>query len=241
VPQNANRCPHCWAALAEHVTDFCPFCRGSLAVKERGRRGSDAPKANPVTPPPPPPQPAAPYEPYPPYEPVAAAAAAATAVAVLERDPIEFPGTPLPQDFFDALPERARKPKSKWSAGRIIGIVTVVAIGIVSGVLSEDRNAKSSSPARQMVAGPCAEYRDFTSRSDREGFQQAMLWFQNNVATFAAAAKVDPDLRDAAEVVAWFDNAIKANFAPMGAMSSEDLQAKEEPLARACYLGPGRA
>jgi hypothetical protein len=208
-----------------------------------------------VTPPPPPPPSPAPapsHEPYQPYEPyeaypaygaaeAAAPAAAATAVAVLERDPVEFPGTPLPPNFFDALPERARKPKSKWSAGRIIGIGTVVAIGIVTSVMSEDREARSSSPARQIVAGPCAQYRDFTSRSDAESFQAAMLWFQNNVETFDAAAKVDPDLGDAAEVVAWFDSAIKANFAPMRAMSAEDLQAKEEPLARACYVGPGRA
>jgi hypothetical protein len=180
--------------------------------------------------------------PYQPYEPAVAAAPAPSAVAVLERDPVEFPGTALPPDFFDALPERARQPRSRWSAGRVIGVLTVVGIGILSGIAkSDDGNVKNSSPARHLLAGPCAEYRDFTSRSDATAFEQGTRWFQSNADTFAAAARLDPALRDASETVAWFKSAIEANFAPMASMSADALTAKEKPLVRACYLGAGRA
>ena len=245
MPQNANRCPHCWAALAADVTDFCPFCRKSLGVKRQSRRGSEAPNAGPVTPPPPPPPPYIPYQPHEPgvssAAPAVAAAPAAGAVAVLERDPVEYPGTPLPPDFFDALPERARKPRSRWSFGRVIGIATVVGIGVVSSVIADAGNEKNSSPARHLLAGPCAEYRDFTTRSDREAFEQGTLWFQSNADTFAAAARLDPDLREASEAVAWYKSAIEANFAPMRLMSADELTAKERPVALACYRGAGRA
>jgi len=244
VPQNANRCPHCWAALAADVTDFCPFCRKSLGIgKQQLRRNPEAPTSGPVTPPPPPPG----YTPYPPYEPAVSAAPAVTAapaagaVAVLERDPVEYPGTPLPPDFFDALPERARKPRSRWSFGRVIGVLTVVGIGVVSSVMADEGNDKNSSPARHLLAGPCAEYRDFTTRSDAAAFEQGTVWFQSNADTFAAAARLDPDLRDASEAVAWYKSAIEANFAPMRLMSAEELTAKERPVALACYRGAGRA
>ena len=265
VPAKANRCPHCWSALANDVTGFCPFCRGSLAPKQKRRRGGDTPEAKAVTPPPVTPAPYQRYEPYEPSQPyeyhrpapaqpvpapvdyAAEAAPAGGGVAVAERDPAEFPGTPLPPGFFDALPEKARKPKSRGIPLRAIGVASVVVVGAIGGISqAADRNQDISSPARHLVKAACAEYRDFTTRlheneNDLDATRQAVWWFQSNVDRFAEAALLDPDLAAASEVVAWFDRAIEVDFAPIEAMTEDEIDAFEKPLAQACYNGPGRA
>ena len=245
---NANRCPHCWAALSEHVTDFCPFCRGSVAVKQKRRRGDETPERGVerkvATPPPaPPPMPA-------PVDYFTAAAPAAGGVAVAERDPVEFPGTPLPPGFFDALPEKVRNTKPRRIPLRVIGVGAAIALGSLGGIggirQAADRDHALSSPARHLVESACAEYRDFTTRlrkdpQDVAATEQAVRWFQGNVDRFAEAAMLDPELSAASGVVTWFDSAIEANFAPLEAMSDAEIDAREEPLAQACYNGPGRA
>jgi hypothetical protein len=53
-------------------------------------------------------------------------------VAVLERDPAEFPGQPLPADFFAALPERTRRAPRKLNSR----VLVVIAIAVGSAVIS---------------------------------------------------------------------------------------------------------
>lgn len=262
MPDKANRCPHCWAALSEHVTDFCPHCRRSLVVKQARRRRGEKPEVGRAIPPPATP---APYEPYQPYEPyddrraapaqplpapadgAMAAASVGGGVAVAERDPVEFPGTPLPPGFFDALPDKVRNRTSRRIPARAIGVISVIVVGAVGGaVRAADRNQDISSPARYLVKGACAEYRDFTTRLNRDADDvaatvQAISWFQNNVGRFAEAARLDPELTKASDVVAWFDRAIEADFAPIDALSDDELEALEDPLVQACYNGVGRA
>jgi hypothetical protein len=267
VPAKANRCPHCWSALADYINDFCPHCQGSLAPKQKRRWGDAAPETKAAIPPPPGPD--QPYQPYQPYQPHAAPAApgitaapaapaasaapapVATAVAVLERDPVEFPGTPLPSAFFDGLPHKADKqPKHRRFSAKTLGVggaIALASMGGISGIRqSAERDAAVSSPARDLVAGVCTEYRDFTTdlngdRNDVDAMRRAVWWFQSNVDRFSQAAAVDPDLAGASEVVAWFDRAIKADFAPIDAMTDAELDAFEQPLVQACYNGPGRA
>lgn len=262
MPANANRCPHCWAALSEHVTDFCPHCRRSLVVKQTRRRRGETPELGGAVPPPATP---APYEPYQPYEPydhhraapaqplpapaddAMAAASIGGGVAVAERDPVEFPGTPLPPGFFDALPEKVRNPTSRRIPARAIGVIGIIVVSAVGGaVRAADRSEDISSPARYLVKAACAEYRDFTTRLNKDADDvaatgQAISWFQNNVGRFAEAARLDPELTRASDVVAWFDRAIEADFAPIDALSDDELEALEDPLVQACYNGVGRA
>jgi hypothetical protein len=261
VPATANRCPHCWAALSEHVTDFCPHCRRSLVVNQKRRRG-ETPKSGGEIPPPAAPAPYEPYQPYEPYDhhraapaqPLAAPADDAMAaasvrggVAVAERDPVEFPGTPLPPGFFDALPEKARNRTSRRIPTRAIGVMGIIVVGAVGGaVRAADRNEDLSSPARYLVKGACAEYRGLTTRLSQDADDvaatgQLISWFQNNVGRFAEAARLDPELAKASDVVAWFDRAIAADFAPIDALSDDELEALEDPLVQACYNGVGRA
>ena len=257
MPAKANRCPQCWSALADYIKDFCPHCGGSVAPKQKRRRGEAPAETKTVAPP------AMPYQPYESYGartapaapavPAATAAAApvAAAVAVLERDPVEFPGTPLPPGFFDGLPQKADKQaKKRRFSARTLGVggaIALASMGGISGIRqSAERDADVSSPAREMVAGVCAEYRDFTTdlqadRNDVDAMRRAVGWFQSNVDRFAEAAISDPDLSGASDVVAWFDNAIKADFAPIDAMTDSELDAFEQPLVQACYNGPGRA
>jgi hypothetical protein len=345
VPAKANRCPHCWSALAEYVNDFCPFCRGSVAPKQKRRRGGDAPEAAPPAPSQPyepyqryepaqPSQPAQRYEPYQPYEPAqpsqpaqryepyqshepaqpsqpaqryepyqsyepaqpsqpaqryepyqsyeparpaqpapsngayeplgysasppaqpapapgqlaAQVGPTGGGVAVAERDPVEFPGTPLPPGFFDALPEKARNPKGRGIPVRAIGVVGLIVVGAAGGISrAADRNDDIASPARHLVKTACAEYRNLSTRldtdeNDLDAFRQLVSWFQTNGDRFAEAAVLDPDLAGASEAVAWFDQAIDAEFEPIKARTQEQLDALEEPLVQACYSGPGRA
>ena len=259
MPEKANRCPHCWAALSVDVTDFCPFCRRSVAVKEKRSRRGETPEAPAAIPPPVTPAPNEPYQPYEynwpaPAQPVPAAAEysgapapAGGGVAVAERDPLEFPGTPLPPGFFDALPEKSRNPRSPRISGRAIGVLGVVVVGAIGGISQAvDRSDDLSSPARHLVAGACAEYRDINDRLDKNGDDEAAVrdainWFQSNVGRFAEAARVDPELTAASEVVTWYDSAIAANFAPFAGMTDDNFEACEKPLAKACYDGPGRA
>jgi hypothetical protein len=233
VPDKANRCPHCWAALAEHVTDFCPHCRRSLVVNQTRRYDHHR---------------AAPAQPLPaPADGAMAAASVGGGIAVAERDPIEFPGTPLPPGFFDAQPEKVRHRTSRRIPTRVIGVTAVIAVGAVGGaVRAADRSEDLSSPARYLVRAACAEYRDFTTRLARDADDvaanaQAISWFPNNVGRFAEAARLDPELTKASEVVAWFDRAIEADFAPIDALSDDQLEALEDPLVHACYNGVGRA
>ena len=262
MPAKANRCPQCWSALADYINDFCPHCGGSVAPKQKRRRGDATPETKGAIPPPPTFEAYQPYEPYEPYEPYAAppapvpaapaaATPAATAVAVLERDPVEFPGTPLPPGFFDGLPQKTDKqPKRRRFSAKTLGVggaIVLASMGGIGGIRqSAERDADISSPARALVAGVCAEYRDFTTdlhddRNDADAMRRAVWWFQSNVDRFSEAAVVDPDLAGASEVVAWFDRAIKADFAPIDAMTDAELDAFEQPLVQACYNGPGRA
>ena len=248
MPAKANRCPQCWSALADYIKDFCPHCGGSVAPKQKRRHQDVPPERMPATPPPPMP---APYQAYEPYVAPAAAAPVATAVAVLERDPVEFPGTPLPDGFFDCIPQRTDKqPKKRRVSAKTFGVGCAIALASVGGIggirQSAERDADVSSPARHLVAGVCAEYRDFTTdlagdRNDVDAMRRAVWWFQSNVDRFAEAAVLDPDLAGASEVVAWFDRAIDADFAPIDAMTDAELDAFEQPLVQACYNGPGRA
>jgi hypothetical protein len=236
VPARANRCPHCWSALADYINDFCPHCGGSVAPKQKRRREDVPPKPKPM---------AAPVYHAPEAAPVA------TAVAVLERDPVEFPGTALPPGFFDGLPQKADKqPKKRRFSAKTLGVGGAIALASMGGIggirQSAERTADVSSPARHLVAGVCAEYRDFTTdlagdRNDVDAMRRAVWWFQSNVDRFGEAAMLDPDLAGASEVVAWFDRAIKADFGPIDAMTDAELDAFEQPLVQACYNGPGRA
>jgi hypothetical protein len=209
--------------------------------------------------PPPPPPPAPTYALYqgsgPPAQafapepsPTAApgAAPAPAAVAVLERDPVEFPGQPLPPDFFHALPERARRAPRKLNR-----TVLIVAIAVGAGIVSTvggwyDREDAIASPARHLVAGACTEYRDIADRlenddNDFEAMQDSIVWFQNNRDRFVEAAVLDPELQAAADVVVWFDDGIDAGFQQFLGISSAELEEREEPLSQACFTGPGRA
>jgi len=253
VPAKANRCPHCWAALAYDVGDFCPHCRRSLAVKQKRRFGEAPEEPKPVT------RPAAPRyfgEPLGSFrEPASTFREAEPAptgggVALAERDPVEFPGTPLPPGFFDALPEKTRPAKTRRFSLKTIGVGGVIAfasIGGISGIRqAAERDDALASPARHLVAGPCAEYRDFNDRLRKDATNQAALmqgldWFQANADRFAAAAQLDPGLAKASEIITWYDNAIKDNFAPFATKTQDEFKAFEKPLAEACYNGPGRA
>ena len=238
MPAKANRCPQCWSALADYINDFCPHCGGSVAPKQKRRREDLPPEPKPI---------AAPVY----FAPEAQAAPVATAVAVLERDPLEFPGTPLPDGFFDGLPQKTDKqPKKRRVSAKTFGVGCAIALASMGGIggirQSAERNADVSSPARHLVAGVCAEYRDFTTdladdRNDVDAMRRAVWWFQSNVDRFGEAAVLDPDLAGASEVVAWFDSAIKADFGPIDAMTDAELDAFEQPLVQACYNGPGRA
>ena len=262
MPDKANRCPHCWAALAEHVTDFCPHCRRSLVVNQTRRRRGETSELGRTIPPPATPAPYEPYQPYEPYDdhraapaqPLLApaddaivAASVGGSVAVAERDPVEFPGTPLPPAFFDAPPEKFRHRTSRRIPTRVIGVTAVIVVAAVGrSVRAADRSEDLSSPARYLVEAACAEYRDFTTRlgqdaDDVAATGQAISWFQNNVGRFAEAARLDPKLTRASGVVAWFDSAIEADFAPIDALSDDQLEALEDPLVQACYNGVGRA
>lgn len=266
MPPKANRCPHCWAALSDFVTDFCPFCRGSVVVKPKRRRAGETPEAPAA---PVPPARHEPYEPYQPYWPspvppapappvppppvpagdysAAAAAAAGGGVALAERDPVEFPGTPLPPGFFDALPETVRNPRPRRIPVKAIGVLGVVLVGAIGGIVqAADRNKDLSSPARHLIAGACAEYRDINDRlkedrTDQDALLAGINWFQSNADRFAEATRLDPKLAAASEVVTWYSNAIEAKFAPFAGMTEADFKAREKPLAVACYTGPGRA
>lgn len=199
----------------------------------------------PPVPPAPAPSGLASYPPPAGYPPPAADPAPA-AVAVLERDPAEFPGQPLPPDFFTALPERARRAPRKLS--RKLVFVAIVGVGIVVSAIGQwaDRNDALTSPARHLVAGACAEYRDFTTRLDRDGndlaaVQEGMVWFQNNGDRFVEAARLDPGLQPAADFVVWFNGAMEAGFETIENVPQSEIDEREEPLTQACYFGPGRA
>ncbi|MGH9003878.1 MAG: hypothetical protein ACRDYV_12190, partial [Acidimicrobiia bacterium] len=171
---------------------------------------------------------------------------APAAVGVLDRDEAEFPGQPLPADFFHALPERARRAPRKLN--RTLLVVAIVAGGAIFSGITEwsGRESDIASPARHMVAGACAEYRDILNRLDSNpddfvAFQDSVAWFQNNRDRFVQAAVLDPSLEGAAGVVVWFDDGIRADFAPFDGLSNGEMEQREEPLVEACYTGPGRA
>jgi len=204
-------------------------------------------------PPPPPPSPAYVPASYPPPAPPPPEAGPATpapapgAVAVLERDRAEFPGQPLPDGFFAALPERTRRAPRKLNV-RVLVLVAVVGGGALFSAIGEvsDRNAAVDSPARYLLEGACGDYRDFTTRLDRDGDDQdaladGMVWFANNGDRFMEAARLDPELQPAADFVVWFNGVIEADFEPIADMSPSEIDDREQALTEACYSGPGRA
>jgi hypothetical protein len=167
-------------------------------------------------------------------------------VAVLERDAAEFPGQPLPPDFFAALPERTRRAPRKLNL-RVLIVVAVVGGGALFSAIGDnaDRSKALDSPARYLVAGACANYRDFATRLDRNGddaaaLQDGIVWFQNNGDRFTEAARLDPELQPAADYVVWFAGVIEADFEPIRDMPGNEIDAREEPLTQACNTGPGR-
>jgi hypothetical protein len=168
-------------------------------------------------------------------------------VAVLERDPAEFPGQALPPDFFAALPERTRRAPRKLNL-RVLIVVAIAGGGAVISAIGEsaDRGAAIDSPARYLVAGACADYRDFATRLDRNGddpvaLQDGIVWFETNGDRFTEAARLDPELQAAADYVVWFAGVIEADFEPIRDMPGSELDDREEPLTQACNTGPGRA
>ncbi|MDQ3946626.1 MAG: hypothetical protein M3357_16035 [Actinomycetota bacterium] len=241
VTTNPNRCPNCWSSLPPACVDFCPHCGRSLALEASKRRWPG--KSEEV---------AAPAYPLDQSDgPPAASAPLSTpapgAVAVLERDPAEFPGQPLPPEFFAALPERTRRAPRKLNL-RLLVVVTVVGGGAIFSALGQraDRSAAVDSPARHLVAGACAEYRDFTTRMDRnsddvDAFGDALAWFQNNGDRFTEAARLDPQLQPAADFVVWFNGMIGSGFETILEVPQGEIDAREAPLSQACYTGPGRA
>jgi hypothetical protein len=171
---------------------------------------------------------------------------AATAVGVLDRDPKEFPGRPLPPDFFASLQARTERPPRRHTR-TVLVLVVAVGAGMASfRVGAADRNGATRSPARPLVAAACAGYRDFTTRLQHDGndvgaFRDALAWFRTNHDRFLEAAHLDPKLQPAADFVVWFDGVAASGFEAMRDMSPEELGHRERPLADACYTGPGRA
>jgi hypothetical protein len=168
-------------------------------------------------------------------------------VAVLERDPAEFPGQPLPSDFFAALPERTRRAPRKLNL-RLLIVIAIAGGGAVVSAIGEatDRNAAVDSPARYLVAGACAEYRAITARlegnpNDLAAVQDGMVWLQNNGDRFVEAARLDPDLQPAADYVLWWNGMIAGGSESFRDLSRGEITNREEPLAKACNTGPGRA
>lgn len=197
----------------------------------------------------PPPAPAPAYTLYrgdgPPSASAALSTPASGAVAVLERDPAEFPGQALPPDFFAALPERTRRAPRKLNL-RVLLVVAVAGGGAIISAIGEagDRSAAVDSPARYLVAGACAEYRDITTRmenaDDLAAVQDGIVWFQTNTDRFVEAARLDPELQPAADYVVWFNGVIEADFEPIQGLPEGEINDREEPLTQACYFGPGR-
>jgi hypothetical protein len=235
------------------VTDFCIHCRASLAPKAPRRRWRATPEQAATPEVDAPPTPAVEHTPYVSYEPppqtfpaASAPAPAPAAVAVLERDPVEFPGQPLPDDFFGALPERARRAPRKLNRKLVVLAVVVVSAGVSAVGGWADRNDAVSSPARHLVAGACAEYRDINNRLNRNpddfvAGSEALAWFQSNGDRFAAAAQLDPGLQGAADYVVWFNEVVNESVPTADEITDEEFAAREQPLTDACYTGPGRA
>ena len=266
-----TRCPACWAALPATVGLHCPHCGKAVdkaAKRSRRRRNDDAvtaaettgvAAAAPVGPPAPdaePPSwaaaPAASAEP-PSWAPPPASASAAgswsppypSAVATLEappeRDPVEFPGTPLPPNFFPPVPVRRRPPLGRKAVG--IGVAVVIGLG---GAVFQwaDRNEAIASPARDFIKEPCALYRDIAFRleqdaDDAEAAEMAYYWFQDNLGDFERAAHLDPELTEAAASVRWFNDTL-ADPARIDATSDAEFDEWETPVNDACTTGPGR-
>lgn len=260
MTDNPNRCQYCWSSLPAARPEVCPHCHRILAVKasrRRWRTQADEVAAAPAAPAPardrtpepyaaPEPPASTPYEPPASYPPPATAPAPA-AVAVLERDAGEFPGQPLPPDFFAALPERTRRAPRKLNL-RVLIVVAVVGGGALFSAIGDraDRTAAVDSPARYLVAGACAEYRDITTRMERNpndvaAVQEGMVWLENNVDRFVEAARLDPDLKGAADYVVWWNAMITGDAQSFADLSRDEITNREEPLAQACYSGPGRA
>ena len=158
----------------------------------------------------------------------------AVAVAVLERDRHEFPGTPLPADFFTSFREEQRRNSISISPRlvRFGAVAVVVLVGL--GFAARDRADDVTSPARHLVASACAEYRDFSIDIGPE-------WYVVNADRFDAAARLDPELAPAAEFMTWFRGALETGPDALADLSDEEFAKREQPLVEACWDGPGRA
>jgi hypothetical protein len=95
------------------------------------------------------------------------------------------------------------------------------------------------------VAGACAEYREISIRLERDEMdvaaaQQGLAWLQNNLGRFEEAARLDPELQGAADYIRWF-NQMFQDPAALARISQAEFDQREEPLAKACTFGAGRA
>ena len=234
MPANANRCPHCWAALSEHVTDFCPHCRRSLVANQKRRDDHHR---------------AAPAQPLPvPTDDAMAAASVGGGVAVAERDPVEFPGTPLPFGFFDALPEKVRNPRVAADPGeghrchryhrgerrwrRLSGPPTATRTSRRRPAISSRLpapNTATSPPAwpRTPTMSPPTRRRSAGSRT-----------------TSAASPRLPGSIPSSPKRPMLSPGSIapsRPTSRRFDALSDDQLEALEDPLVHACYNGVGRA
>jgi hypothetical protein len=124
-------------------------------------------------------------------------------------------------------------------AGAAVG-VTVLAVGAVAARI--ERSEATSSPARSVLQGPCAEYRALSGRTDEAMVADYLAWLAANEATFDEAAALDPDLAGAAYAL----HALRAYHTSrrvdgVARMPRDQLHTLAAPLAAACRTGPGPA
>ncbi len=124
-------------------------------------------------------------------------------------------------------------------AGAAVG-VTVLAAGAVAARI--ERSDATSSPARSVLQGPCAEYRELSGRTDEAMVADYLAWLAANQVTFDQAAALDPDVADAATAV----HALRAYHTSrrvdgVARLPRDQLHALAAPLVAACRTGPGRA
>lgn len=165
--------------------------------------------------------------------PAAPAPAAAAPVGLLEREPVEFGGTPLPPGFFDALQAEPRT--GPVISRRMLRFGALAVVGLVSlGLAARDRTDAVTSPARHLVAGACSEYRDFSTDLGPD-------WYVVNADRFIAGAQLDPKLAGAAEFMTWIRARIDAGPESIASITDAEFELRSEPLVEACWNGPGRA
>ena len=128
---------------------------------------------------------------------------------------------------------------------KLVGIIAAVVIGGASAFFQAlDRNATVSSPARQFVAEPCAQYREIVAlvEEDPDHPDAGLLWvtWANETAgDFERAAVMDPELAEAAASVRWLSDVL-ADPDRLAASSDQEFEDREAPVYEACFNGPGR-